>query len=316
MNRQEFTNLIRVTFKKWQSHDASLRAAAITFFAIMPLPSLALITVAVLAQVYGQQQALQQLIFQIRNVAGPSIADLVSQLLRNAQNPLTSFFGSLFAVVFALAGALGAFSVLQKSINKVWEIKPVQLSFAESIRAKFTPFILTGIVGFVVVAWTAFSTVLFSAAVLILNPIFGGFAPVFLRALQIILSFGLGTLLFAIIFKQLPEIHVEWKDVILAAVITSVIFTLLNYLFGVYLTLFPLTTLGGTAGSLILLFLWIYLVSLFILFGAQLTRVYAATFGSKPVKTLQQEKEDKQKEERVERVEINAELEWKLSPNN
>jgi membrane protein len=315
MNRQEFMNLIRVTFKKWQSHDASLRAAAITFFVMLPLPSFALITVAVLAQVYGQQQALQQLILQIRNVAGSSVADLVSQLLTNAQNPLTSFFGSLFAVVFALAGALGAFSVLQKSVNKVWEIKPVHLSFTESVRSKFAPFVLTGIVGFVVVVWTAFSTVFFGAAVLFLEPVFGGLTAVFLRVLQIILSFGLGTLLFAIIFKQLPEIHVEWRDVTLAAVITSVIFTVLNYLFGVYLSLFPVTTLGGTAGSLILLFLWMYLVSLFILFGAQLTRVYAAAFGSRPVKSLQQEREEKEREERVERVEIKADLELTLSPN-
>lgn len=316
MNRQEFVSLIRVTFKKWQSHDASLRAAAITFFVMLPLPSFALITVAVLAQVYGQQQALQQLILQIRSVAGSSVADLVSQLLTNAQSPLTSFFGSFFAVVFALAGALGAFSVLQKSVNNVWEIKPVHLSFTESVRSKFAPFVLTGIVGFVVVVWTAFSTIFFGAAVLILEPVFGGLTAVFLRVLQIILSFGLGTLLFAIIFKQLPEIHVEWRDVALAAVITSVIFTVLNYLFGVYLSLFPVTTLGGTAGSLILLFLWMYLVSLFILFGAQLTRVYAAAFGSRPVKSLQQEREEKEREKRVEKVEIKTDLELTLSPND
>jgi uncharacterized BrkB/YihY/UPF0761 family membrane protein len=129
MNRQEFLNLIQVTFKKWQSHDASLRAAAITFFAMLPLPSFALITVAVLAQVYGQQQALQQLIVQIRNVAGSSVADLVSQLLTNAQSPLTSFFGSFFAVVFALAGALGAFSVLQKSVKQRLGNKAIAFEF-------------------------------------------------------------------------------------------------------------------------------------------------------------------------------------------
>ena len=156
----------------------------------------------------------------------------------------------------------------------------------------------------------------FSAAVLILDPIFRGLTVVFLRVLQIILSFGLGTLLFAIIFKQLPEIHVEWRDVTLAAVITSVIFTVLNYLFGVYLSLFPVTTLGGTAGSLILLFLWIFIVSLFLLFGAELTRVYAAAFGSHPVKSLQQEREEKDREERVERVEIKADLKWTLSPKD
>ncbi len=313
MNRQEFMKLMMISYQKWQSHDASLRAAAITFFTIMPLPSLALITLAILAQVYGQQQALQQLVNQINNVAGPAIANLLSQLLTNAQSPLTSVFGSLIAVAFAISGGLGAFSVLQKSVNKIWGITPAQLAFVDSIKTKFLPFILIGIVGFIVVAWTAFSTVFFGAVVFVLKPVIGDFAGLLIRVLQVVLSFGLGALLFAIIFKELPEIHLKWRDVTLAAIITSFIFTFLNYIFGIYLELFPPTTLAGTAGALMLLFLWIYLVNLFMLFGAQLSRVYASAFGSHPVRTLQQEIEQK---EQVDRIDVKAKLEWKLSPKN
>jgi uncharacterized BrkB/YihY/UPF0761 family membrane protein len=115
MNRGEFAGLLFQTFTKWQKHDNTLRAAALAFFTILPLPSLALIAVALLAQVYGQQQALEQLIAQVTTFAGPSVANLLSEVLRNAQSPLTSIFGSLIAIVLAVSGAFGAFSVLQKS---------------------------------------------------------------------------------------------------------------------------------------------------------------------------------------------------------
>lgn len=307
-------NLIRVSLKKWQSHDASLRAAAITFFSILPLPSLALITLAILAQFFGQELALQQIITQIRNIAGPSIADLFSQILANAENPLTSFFGSLIAIVFTLGGAIGAFSALVKSVNAVWEIDRARLRFKENIKEKMEPFLLIGSAGFVVVVWTAFSTFLFDV-VFVINPT-GVFVPILLRIMQVILSFGLGTLLFAIIFKYLPEIHVEWRDVVLAAVVTSFVFTLLNYIFGIYVALFPPTTIAGTAGSLMLLFLWIYLVNWFMLFGVQLSKIYAVTFGSHPTRTLREKKEEEQRMERVEKIEVKTRLEWKLSPDS
>lgn len=314
MKVQELKSLIQETYMKWQKHDATLRAGALTFFTIMPLPSLSLIAVAILAQLYGQQQALQQFIHQISIFAGPSIANLLSQLLTNAQSPLTSLFGALFSVAFAVSGAIGAFSVLQKSMDVIWEIKPIQRGMAAFLKEKIFPFLLIAALGLIIVAWAAFSTVLFGAFVFILNPILGGFAPMFLRVLQIILSLGLGALLFAIIFKLLPETGVEWRDVLLAAVITGFVFTVLNYLFGVYLSLFQVTTLAGTAGTLMVLFLWIYLTNLFILFGAQLSKVYSETHGSHLDKNKTRGK-NRAKEE-IEKLEMTAELQIKVSKDN
>ncbi len=313
MDRQEFFNLMLVSFNKWRSHDASLRAAAITFFTILPLPSLALIALEGLSQIYGQHQALQMLISQINNIAGSAIADLLFKLLANAENPLTSILGSVIAIAFALLGALGAFSVLQKSVNKIWGITPARLTFTDSIRTKLAPFIMIGSVGFIVVTWTAFSTILLGAFDFFFDPLVGGFAPIVSRVVQIVLSFALGILLFAVIFKQLPEIHIHWRDVFLASIVTSFVFTLLNLIFGSYIVLFPPTTLTGTAGELMVLFLWIYLVNLFMLFGTQISRVYASTFGSHPVMTLQQEKDRK---EQVDKVDVQTKVEFKLSPKN
>src|SRR5690242_9433834 len=98
---------MKATFTAWQKQDPTLTAGALTFFTMIPLPSLALIAVAILAQVFGQEHALPQLITQVTAFAGPSVANLFAQLLNNAASPLTSFFGSLFSVGFAIFGAVG-----------------------------------------------------------------------------------------------------------------------------------------------------------------------------------------------------------------
>jgi membrane protein len=280
MKPGQFAGLLFQTFTKWQKHDATLRAAALTFFTILPLPSLALIAVAVLAQIYGEQAALQQLITQVTSFAGPTVANLFSDLLLNAQSPLTGALGSFFAVIFALSGALGAFSVLQKSVDVMWGIRAEERGRGAFIKEKMLPFLLIIVIGALVVGWTGFSTVLYSAVVFALTPVLGGFTGYLVWFLEIVLSFGLGTLLFAIVFRELPETKVQWGDVKIAALLTAAIFTVLNYVFGLYISSVQITTLAGTAGSLIVLFLWIYLVNLFVLFGAQFSKVYAQTFGS------------------------------------
>jgi membrane protein len=307
MNKPSFTDTIKITFRKWQKHDPTLRAGAIAFFTIMPLPSLMLITLAVLAQIYGQEQALQHFIHQVSVVAGPAVADLLSELLKNAQSPLTSILSSMISVAFAITGALGAFSVLKKSINITWEISPSQ-SKKVGMAAKIIPFLSIIAAGLLVVTWAAFSTVFFAGVVFVLNPIFGGLTSLVLRALQVIVSLGLGTLLFAIIFKQLPDTDVTWGDVGVGALITGFVFTVLNYAFGIYLTYFNVSSLAGTAGTLMLLVLWIYLTALFILFGAQYSKVYAETRGSHS-KGHPRPKQEKD----VERVDVKAKIELKVS---
>jgi membrane protein len=314
MKISDFSNMLFRTFMQWQKHDATLRAAALTFFTILPLPSIVLIALAILAQVYGQEQALQQLISQVSAVAGPSIANLLSQLLQDAQSPLTSIFGSLIAVVFAVLGAIGAFSVLQKSIDIIWEIRPDERGRGGFIKEKVFAFTLIVGLGLIVVAWTAFSTALFDFIVLYFQPLFGSLAPLFLTVLEIILSLVLGTLLFALVFKLLPETTVEWRDVWLAAIITGVIFTVLNYLFDVYLSLVQVTTLAGTAGTLMVLFLWVYLTNLFILYGAQFSKVYAQTHGSQRNKPRPPPKKPPKPD--VDRVEMKSEIDIKVQPDN
>ena len=277
MDRKKFLAISKVTFHKWQANNASIRAAALAFFTILPLPSLLLIILGLFSLVYGQTQALHQLISQVSIVAGPTVADLVGQLVGSQNSIFGSSFSSIVNVVFALVGAIGAFAVLLDTLNGIWEVKPqIHRKLIQRIRKRLIPFLFVSSMGFIVVVWTAFTNVLFVSIGILLR----SQASLVLGAIQIVLSFLLTALLFSIIYKWLPDIEIDWRDVILAAIITSIVSTSLNYVFGIYIRTFPATSIAGTAGAVIVLMLWIFVTDEFILFGAQFSKAYAEMAGS------------------------------------
>ena len=294
MDPKVILEIAKSAFHKWQTNNATLRAAALAFFTMMPLPSLLLILAQLSALVYGQPQALQQLIDQISVVAGPVVANMVGQILLTAESPFTSAFGATVSILFAVVGAIGAFSVLQDTLNIVWDVvPPKKRSLKQRVTQRIVPFLLISGTAAIVLAWTSLSTLLYGSLSVFLEPAIGSSAALVVGTAQVVLSFGLAVLLFAFVFNQVPDANVAWSDVWLAALITSAITTALNYLFGVYIRTFPVTTIVGAAGDLIVLLLWIFVVDEFILFGAQFSNVYSETLGSHAVMKRMQLKESK-----------------------
>jgi membrane protein len=278
MDRKVFLEITKVAFHKWQANNATIRAAALAFFTILPLPSLLLIVIGLFSLIYGQTQALQQLINQVTIVAGPTVADLARQLVGSQNNAFASNFNSIITVIFAFAGAIGVFAVLLDTLNGVWEVEPqVHRNPIQRVRKRLIPFLIISSMGFIVVIWTGLTNVLFVSIGLLL----GNQASLILGGVQIILSFLLTTLLISIIYKYLPDTEIKWRDVTLAAIITSLVSIILDYLFGIYIRTFPVTSLVGTAGAVIVLMLWIFVTDEFILFGAQFSKTYAERVGSR-----------------------------------
>ncbi len=285
MNRRELYAVFKASFKDWQADNAALRAAALTFFIIIPLPSLLLIVISFFALFSGQTQATQQLIQQITALAGPAVAELFKELLSGAASPFSSIWAAITVIAFSLAGAIGTFSVLRDSMDVIWEVKSLKSrSLVTTVKQRIGPFILVSVLGLIVIAWTAITTTL--SGVIPFFSVNGTVTFVVLEIAQVILSFALSTLLFALIFKVIPQVKVHWLDVFLPAVITGVAFTVTNYILGIYVQIFTVTTIVGAAGSLIIILLWIFILNLIVLFGAELSRVYASTFGPHPKQHL------------------------------
>jgi membrane protein len=282
MNRKEFVEIAISSLRKWQDNNATLRAAALAFFIILPLPSILLISADIYSQIYGYAQGIQQLIQQISVFAGPTIGNLVGQLLQDSSNSLNSVFNSIFIIIFAIAGVIGAFAVLQDTFNVLWNVKlPKHRSAKTRVKERFVPFVLVMVAAIIAGGWFEFTGLLSSAVSNALGKTIGMFgASVFLFWIQVFLSFGSAILLFAVIFREIPDTPVEWGDVWLGAIIAAIAFVVLNNVFRFYLQNFPVTTLAGAAGSLIILLLWIFLIGQILLYGAQFTHCWAESVGS------------------------------------
>lgn len=278
MNRKELYKIFKASFYAWLKDNATLRAAALTFFIILPLPTLLLIVVAIFSQFYGSTQAINLLIQQISSLAGPDVANLFNDLVTNAGSPFGSVWTTIIVVSFSFVGAIGTFSVLRDTLNCIWEVRlPKRLPLWKMLRQKFGPFVLLTVLGLIVIVWTAIASGLFSLINFI--PINDTLTVFSLAFTQIVLSFVVTTILLALIYKLIPETKVHWNDIALSAVVTSIAFTVANYVFGTYIRVFTITTVVGAAGSLLIILLWIFILNQFVLFGAEVSKIYATTVG-------------------------------------
>ena len=280
MDRKLFAEIAITAFNNWFAHNSSLRAAALSYFIILPLPLLLLIILGILALIYGQAEAFQNLIQHITTLAGPAVADLLKQLLDVVNTPFTSLLASLAALAFTLMGAIGAFGVLQETLNIIWEVTPPKFCFKKRLKRKIIPFLLISALGLGIIAWTGISIMLLGFITAVLEPFSSNIGELILRIIQIVLSFILATLLFAVIYKQVPDLPIQWKDVRLAATIIGIVFTVTNYLIGTVLEHFTLTSVTGAAGSVMILLLWLFLINQFVIYGAAFSKVYAEKVGS------------------------------------
>jgi membrane protein len=320
MNKQELYGIFKTAFKRWLQ-DAPIRAAALTFFIILPLPTLLLIIISLFSQFIGQQQAIQIIMQQITALTGPAIAELFSDLIVGTGSPFTSTWTALVVIGFSLVGGIGAFSVLRDAMDCIWEVElPKKYPLLSRIRGKLVPFIVVSFLGLIVIAWTTISSTILSA--LIATSINASLTVIAIELAEVFLSFALATLLLAIIYKLIPQAKITWYDVSLAAVVTGIAFTAANYLFGAYIQTFTVITVAGVAGTLLIILLWIFVLNQIVLFGAELSKSYATAIRTlseprfpeeiekaiEPLIKVCEKIEDAAKEEVVEIVESTVEV--------
>jgi membrane protein len=286
MNRKELAFLAKTAYKEWRERNESTRAGALAFFIILPLPTLLIIIAGLLAMFFGPEQAVEILTRWIDLIAGPTIASLFNQLLAGTENPFTSPFNTFFSLFFTISGAIGVFMLLQDTMNRIWEIKlPSGRKLKTRIRKRFSPFLQVFFTGLIVIFVAGFASVILDFIYNALLPIMGpAFASLNSIIIEILLAFSTSTLLFAIILKKIPYIELKWHDVAWGAVISGIAFTTLNILFGWYLRTFPATSLSGATAAYVLLLLWIFVSTQFLLYGAHFSNIFCINVGSRSKK--------------------------------
>jgi membrane protein len=279
--------LLKLTYQGWKEDKASRLSAALAYYTIFSLAPMLLIIIAVTGFFFGQTEVVQsQVMNQIEGLVGAEGREFVSNLLTSASNPAKGIVATIVGIITLLFGALGVFNELHNALNTIWEVKEEETKgFIESIKkvifSRLLSFSMILGIGFLLLV-----SLVISAGLSAVQETIGNAIPVseiLLQILNLVISIGVITVLFALIFKFLPDAEIAWRDVWLGAFVTAVLFSLGKFLIGIYLGNSSVTSSFGAAGSLVLLLLWIYYSAQILLFGAEFTQVYANELGSKIV---------------------------------
>ena len=285
---------LKQTINAWIEDEPFALAAALSYYTLFSLAPLLIIAISIAGFVFGEQAAQNQIVQTIRGLVGQDSAQAIQGMIQSAgEKPHAGIISTVFGVIALLFGAGGVVGQLQTSLNKIWGVEPKPGQGVWGfIRQRFVSFAMVLSVGFLLLVSLLVSALL-SAFTTLLGSVLGGLTIVS-HAIDIAVSFGFVTLLFALIYKFLPDAKIRWKDVWIGAALTSVLFTIGKFLIGIYLGSSGVASVYGAAGSLVTVLLWVYYSSLIFFLGAEFTEVYAAEYGAgvTPAETAQATERD------------------------
>jgi membrane protein len=274
-------SLLKQTASEWMEDDAPSLGAALAYYTVFSLAPLMTIAIAIAGFFFGKEAAQGQIFDELRVLLGEEGGKAVEEMVQSASaQPTAGVVATIISVIILLFGASGVFGQLQASLNKMWGVKPKPgRGVLGMIQDRLLSFGFTLVVGFLLLV-----SLLLTAGIALVADWLGGLMPgseTLAQILNLVLSLAMITLLFAMIFKFLPDAKIAWRDVWIGAFLTAVLFTIGKFALGIYLGKSGVASSYGAAGSLIVLLLWVYYSSQILFFGAEFTQVYANRFGSR-----------------------------------
>jgi len=273
------------TVKEWQEDKGPRLAAALAYYTTFSLAPLLVLVIAIAGLLGGREAAQGLVMTQVEDLVGSQGREFVQNMIENANEPSTGALASIIGTVTLIFGAIGAFNELQNALNTIWDVEPKPL---EGWRPRVKRFIFERLLSFsmlFVIGFLMLVSLVISAGLAAMSDFISTvpiFSEIVLQALNFIISLGLITLLFAMIFKFIPDVEITWRNVWLGAAITAILFTLGKSLIGLYLGKSDVGSTFGAAGSLALIMIWVYYSSQILFLGAEFTQVFSKRSGSKP----------------------------------
>ncbi|HUE99541.1 MAG TPA: YihY/virulence factor BrkB family protein [Anaerolineales bacterium] len=279
-------NLLKLTYQGWKEDKASRLSAALAYYTIFSLAPLLVIIIAITGIFWQREVVQSQVMNQVEALVGAEGRTFVSDLITGAGNTTEGIAATVIGIVTLLFGALGVFNELHNALNTIWDVKEEETKgFLQSIKNvvfdRFLSFTMILGIGFLLLV-----SLVISAGLSAVEETIGNVIPlseIILQIVNLVISIGAIAVLFALMFKFLPDAEIAWRDVWLGALVTAILFSLGKMLIGLYLGNSAVASSFGAAGSLVLLLVWIYYSAQILLFGAEFTQVYANNYGSKIV---------------------------------
>ncbi|MBV8360193.1 MAG: YihY family inner membrane protein [Deltaproteobacteria bacterium] len=274
-----FFVLAKQTFSQWSEDGATRMAAALSYYTTFSMAPLLILAISIAGLLLGHDAAQKRILEEIGSLVGPKSAAAIQDMVTGAANrPTKGIVASIIGIISLLAGATGVLSELKSTLNTIWRTRePGDVKEVIKKNALFVGMLLG--IGFLMAV-----SLILSAALATLGKFLTGFLPapeIILHGVDFIFSVGVITILFAAMYRFLPNTTVQWRDVWIGAAVTSVLFNIGKIGLGLYIGKSAVASSYGAAGSILALLLWIYYSGLIFYLGAEFTKVYADRYGSR-----------------------------------
>jgi len=272
--------LLRRAGEAWIADNAPRLGAALAFYTLFSLAPVLIVTVSLAGVVFGDKAAQGEIVRQFQGLIGTQGAIAIETIIQSTNRPALGVFATTFGVLAIFIGASGAFNELQDALDMIWKVDNRTKSFwTVTIKQRLLSLGLVLATGFLLLTSLVVTAFLSATEKYISNLL--PKSLVLLESIYLVFSFCIITLLFALIFKFIPDTAIPFRDVWMGAAVTSVLFTVGKVIIGFYLGHSALTSAYGAAASLVIFLIWIYYSAQILLFGAELTHVYALKYGSR-----------------------------------
>lgn len=274
-------SLLKQTYQEFENDNAIKLSASLSYYTIFSLPPLLIIIISIFSFFFGKEAVTGRFFGQINGMVGNEAALQIQETIKNIELSDSNTFAATFGGIMLLIGASGVFAEIQSSINFIWGLraKPNK-GIMKFITNRMMSFSMIASVGFLLMVSLMVNTVMdvINARLLIYFP---DIAVYIFYILNILILFATTTILFAIIFKTLPDGNIAWRDALIGSSFTSFFFMIGKFAIGFYLGSSTVATVYGAAGSVVIILVWVYYSAIILYFGAEFTKVFANAHGNK-----------------------------------
>jgi len=272
-----YLDVLKTTFQEWQEDDAPQLAASLAFYTALSLAPLLLVVLAILGFFFGDEAARGQIVAQLSDELGRDISGFIETVIENSDESSGGILSTVVGLVMLVVGATGVFTQLQSALNKIWDIE-VDGGIMVMIEKRLLSFSIIITLAFLLLVSLVINSVISG-----LDQFLAGLFPALTIVVQIattLISLGVSILLFAIIYKFMPDAKIKWREVLIGATVTGILFTVGRFILSLYLGNVGVASSFGAAGSFLVILLWVYYSAQIVLFGAEFTQVYARRYGT------------------------------------
>jgi membrane protein len=276
---KQWLNILKETVSEFLDDNSFHYAAALSYYTIFSLPPILIIVILIAGSIFGEDAAGGEVYNQLHNLLGHESAIQIQEMVKQAGQLEQNLLAQVIGTIALLITSTGVFISLQDALNVIWKVRSRPKSnILKLLQNRLLSFSMILTIGFLLlISLIVHATVVGLSG--ILHDIMEDATFLLMQSFNILLPLAFATLLFALIFKILPDVKIQWKDVWAGAFFTAVLFTIGKYLISLYMSNVNIASAYGAAGTVIVLLTWIFYSSLILLFGAQFTKVYSKTFG-------------------------------------